>query len=326
MAVVALVLGCATNAGSVEKGSYVLANARERGVVRCGSIIRPGLAVPSRAGRWSGLAVDVCRAIAAAVLGSAERIDFHGYLGPEPFRPGGEYDDVAFITDREMLEYELWNVYVTGPVVFHDAFALLVPAHGAAHAAGLAKSSVCVEPGTAADRSLTAYSGAHRIALSEHPFQEPDEMRQAYLDGRCDALAGPETTLANVRADPVEGRPGDRILPEILGDEPIYAATVPNDGRWSALVRWTFGNLLRAEEDGITRATASEHRRLEGVPPAVGKQLDLVPDWSTRQLLAVGNYGEIFQRNFGRDSPLKLPRRRNALQRDGGPMFAPAAE
>jgi general L-amino acid transport system substrate-binding protein len=203
----------------------------------------------------------------------------------------------------------------------HDALALLVPASSAAaRIADLAGKKVCVEPGTPADRALVRAFARRGIALREHPFQESDEMRQAYGTGNCDALAGPLTTLANVRSDPNEGRPADRILPELLADDPIFAAT-GGDARWSRIVWWTFSVLVDAEEAGISGGDAARAAAIPGVPPLAGRQLGLAPGWARDALAAGGNYGEIFERDLGAASRLKLTRGDDALWSSGGSIF-----
>jgi len=144
-------------------------------------------------------------------------------------------------------------------------------------------------------------------------------MREAYGDGRCDALAGPLTTLASVRADPDEGHPKDRILPELLADDPIFAAT-SHDARWARIVWWTFSVLVDAEDAGI-RAHTTGDDAIAGVPPAAGSELGLTAGWERDALDAGGNYGELFDRDLGAGSRFGLARGANALWRNGGLIF-----
>jgi general L-amino acid transport system substrate-binding protein len=204
-----------------------------------------------------------------------------------------------------------------GPAIDHDSLALLVPAAGVKHAAELAHKRVCVEPGSASDRALTRYFTQHAIALREHPFQETDEMRQAFGSGNCDALAGPLSTLASVRADPQDGQRADRILPELLADDPIFAATA-GDARWSRIIWWTFSALVNAEDSGIDAATTAADLAIPGVPPVVGTELGLSTHWASDVIAAGGNYGRLFDRDLGRESRLHLDRGINALWRNGG--------
>jgi general L-amino acid transport system substrate-binding protein len=189
----------------------------------------------------------------------------------------------------------------------------------------LASKTVCVEPGSPADRALTRYFEQHAIDLHEHPFQETDEMRQAYDDGNCGALAGPLTTLASVRADPQEGHRADRILPQILADDPIIAATA-GDARFARVVWWTFSVLVDAEAAGISGRDRDAVTAIPGVPPAVGNELGLPAGWANAALAAAGNYGELFDRDLGAGSRFGLARGSNALWRSGGLIYGLHAE
>lgn len=304
----------------------VLANVRARGFVRCAGIVRPGLAVPAAdGGRWFGLAVSVCRAVAAGVLGDPARMTFRPYVRNDSWTGvAQEPDDISFVSGSEIAS-ENARALQPGPVIFHDASALLVPERGVAHAAALATKSVCVEPGSPADRALTRYFRRHEIELREHPFQETDEMRQAYGDGKCDALAGPLSTLANVRADPKEGRPTDRILPELLADDPIFASTA-QDARWCRVVWWTFSVLVDAEDAGVAASARGRDVAIPGVPPAVASELGLRASWARDVLSAGGNYAEIYRRDVGAASRLRLARGANALWRSGGLIYGLGVE
>jgi general L-amino acid transport system substrate-binding protein len=301
----------------------VLARVRASGVVHCAGIVRPGIAVPSDFGkRWSGISVDVCHAVAAAVFGTPERIAFRPYsAGPGSVRDPA--DDIVFLSGAQLVGEAASSAaeLTLGPVILHDAFALLAPEGGVTRAADLDDKTVCVEPGTPADRALITYFGRHSIELREHPFQEPDEMRQAYGDGLCDALAGPLTTLASVRADPSEGKRADRILPELLADDPIFAAT-PRDARWSRVVWWTFAALVDAEDAGTAAHPGGATAAVPGVPPSVGRDLGLPDTWARDALAAGGDYGELFAHALGSKSRFDLPRGMNALWRNGGAIFA----
>jgi general L-amino acid transport system substrate-binding protein len=305
----------------------VMARVRADHVVRCATIVRAGLAVPTLDGtHWRGLAVDMCRAVAAAVLGDPTRISLRPYIGngiASLHRP----DDLVFLSSTQLIGDNARgnDALHLGPTVFHDALGLLVPAMGAATIAELSRKVVCVEAGSPADRALTQYFDQHHLDLHEHPFQETDEMRQAYDAGNCDALAGPLTTLASVRADPSEGRHTDRILSQVLVDQPILAAT-PGDARWSQIVWWTFSALVDAEADGISGAQLDINAAIPGVPPAVGRDLGLSREWQHDALVAGGNYGEVYDRNLGDQTGYRLSRDANRLYVDGGLITALSVE
>jgi len=301
----------------------VLARVRARGVLHCAGIVRPGFAVPTVDGKhWYGLSADVCRAVAAAVLGSAQRMEFRPYFdgGPADGRPD-ETNDIVFVSDAQLVGGAAASAapLQLGPVIAHDALALLVPATGAKRIADLANRTVCVEPGSPADRAIASYFAQHTLTLHEHPFQETDEMRQAYAAGHCDALAGPLSTLASVRVDPQDGHRSDRILPELLADDPIFAATAA-DARWSRIVWWTFSVLVDAENARIGAHPSESTIAVAGVPPAVGTELGLAPQWA-RKALAGGDYGQLLDRDLGARSRFDLPRGANALWQHGGLIF-----
>jgi general L-amino acid transport system substrate-binding protein len=306
-----------------------LSSVRSRGVVRCASIIRPGIAVPTVDGKhWYGIAPDVCRAIAAAIFADPARMTFRPYFnGKRLDGTTDTLDDVVFVSGAQLVGTAAPPAQhlVLGPVILHDALSVLVPATGARAMAELAKRSVCAEPGSPADRALTRYFLSHDLTLHEHPFQEVDEMRQAYSDGKCDALAGPLTTLGSVRADPQDGRRTDRILSERLADDPIMAST-PGDARWARIIWWTFSVLVDAEVAGIDRSTANRDTAIPGVPPAVATDLGLTRDWDFNALEAVGNYREVFERNLGSNSRFALMRAENAVWSNGGRIFGLSAE
>jgi len=321
---ISLALACSLSGVSAAP-SDLLARVRAHGAVHCAGVVRPGIAVPTVDGKhWYGMAPDVCRALAAAVFGDKSRMTFRPYFEDGTLaKSGAVADDVVFLGASQLVAAANPEAATLslGPAIVHDGLALLVAATStAAHASDLAGKTICVEPGTAADRALTAYFAKHALPLHEHPFQESDEMRQAYGDGKCDALAGPLSTLAGVRADPQEGRPADRILPELLADDPVFAAT-NGDARWSRIVWWTFSALVDADDGGVGLRVPPAASPVFGVPPAVGAELHLSPAWAHDVVAAGGNYGELFDRNLGPDSPLKLAPAESALWRNGGLIF-----
>jgi general L-amino acid transport system substrate-binding protein len=302
----------------------VLARVRERGVLHCAGIVRPGIAVPTLDGQhWYGIAADVCRAVAGAVLGDPSRMTFRPYFDGKTLTGGADtLDDVVFLSSTQLVGDAAPGAapLVLGPVIAHDAIALLVPGAGAAHVAELARKTVCVEPGSRADRALTSYFAQRAWELREHPFQETDEMRQAYGDGNCAALAGPLTTLASVRADPQDGHRSDRLLPELLADDPIFATTA-GDARWSRIIWWTFSALVDAESAGVGARAGDAGAAIPGVPPALAGDLGLDAHWTRDALAAGGNYAELFEHDLGSRSRFGLARGANALGRDGGQIF-----
>jgi len=322
-AVVTSLIGSVTTAPA-RAAADTLAAIRARGVLHCASVIRPGIAVPTLDGKqWYGIAPDMCRAVAAAVLGDSTRIVFRPYFdGKRLDGTRDALDDIVFVASAQLVGDAAPGAgpLQLGPVIAHDSLALLVPQSGPRHIAELSGKSICVEAGSAADRALTRYFGLHELTLQQHPFQETDEMRQAYADGACAGVAGPLTTLGSVRADPQDGHRSDRILPELLADDPIFASTA-GDARWARIIWWTFSALVDAEDVGIDRDSAAQTVAIPGIPPAVGQELELSAHWAQDAVAAGGNYAELYDVDLGAHSHLNLARGENALWRNGGRIY-----
>ncbi len=288
----------------------------------CGGIVRPGLMFPGDGERWYGLDVDICRAVAAAVLGDAEKIAVHPYLHDADYAAARQgADDLVFLTATELIGNRLLDALLPGPTVFFKTFGLMVPEGSPVQRAGdLGELGVCLEPGTETDRAMVAYFAAQGFALHQQPFQEADEMLDAFEDGKCGALAAEVTTLAAVRAR--SNQEDYRILADVADISPVVAASPIDDGRWAAVIAWTVDTLIRAEAAGAKLPAGG---RLAGLPIDAA-WLGLAPGWQNRVLSAVGDYGAIYRRNLGDGSALHLPRGVNALWRDGGLMAAPVAE
>jgi len=308
---------CDAGAGSVVE------RVKARGIVRCGSVERPGLARPAGQGLWSGLNVDICRAVAVALLGSPGRIEYHGYGAPKDFdavRNG--QDDLYFLTGSEIAEQKLAGRVVPGPAVFMESDVVMVPTASVARRIdGLAREGICFMIGSAAERGLEAYFETEHKEWFRRAFSEYGEMNDAYNAQSCRAIAGELTTLAALRLDPGVNRLPSRILPEPLAAFPEIAATGTDDAQWSALVAWTVHTLVSAERQE-TRWYAGG----AGAMPVVAQELGLDKEWQRRVIKAVGNYGDIFERNLGKDSPLKLDRGLNTNQSLGGLLLGPFIE
>jgi len=300
-----------------------LSRIRDRGVVRCGGVERPGLAQAGSDGHWQGLEVDVCRAIAAAALGSPERIEFHEYVSSSDFqRVRQQVDDVYFLTGHEIAVEQLSDSIVPGPVVYVASDAVMVPGTSAAHhVADLARQGVCFLIADSAERSLESYFDSAALPWFRHPYSEPGEMNDAYLAQRCHGIAGQSTELARIRALPGSAGLHSRLLPEPLNVFPVIAATGTGDGRWSAIVAWTVNTLVAAERPE-TKWFAGGARAMPLAAPGLG----LEPNWQDRVLKATGHIGQIYSRNLGMDSALQLDRGLNANQLQGGVFIAPFVE
>lgn len=298
----------------------VVDRVKTRGLVRCGSVERPGLAHDAGNGRWAGLDVDICRAIAAAVLGSPEKIGYNGYETPKQFDAiGNQYDDVYFLTGLEINDQKLAGKITPGPIVFVESHAVMVPSTSPVqHVGELAGKKICFMIASPVERSLNAYFESLRKEWLRNPYSEDVEMNDSYDVQNCDAVAGEITTLALTRLNPIKKGMTSRILPETLSAYPVIAATGTGDAQWSAIVAWTVYTLISAERqktkwyDGDAKAM-----------PVYAPELGLDKDWQHRVISAIGNYSDIFERNLGKESWFKLDRGLNANQAHGGLLLGP---
>jgi general L-amino acid transport system substrate-binding protein len=307
---------------SVSAGT-VVDRVKANGVVRCGSALRPGLAERDGRGRWTGLEVDVCRAVAAAVLASPDHIRYHAYETPKNFGAvRNQQDDISFLTGSEIKEQKLAGKVLPGPIVFIESEAVMVPvASTARHAGDLAGDSICYMIGSPVERSLEAYFDALHKTFFHRAFSEDGEMADTYIVQNCHAIAGEITSLASIRLYPGINHLTSRILPETLAVFPVMAVTGTGDAQWSAVVAWTMHTLISAE-----RPQTSWYAGGAGAMPITATELGLDRGWQLRVLKAVGNYGDIFDRNLGKGSALKIKRGLNANQINGGLLLSPFLE
>ncbi len=315
---VLLLAALTVNAATEAAAGATIDRVRAAGVLHCGGAPRPGLASLAEDGGMTGLEVELCRAIAAAVLGDGARIEFHPYALGQDFERLRRGDDaVAFLTGSELLANSLLDAVVPGPAVFHQTNGVMVPAGSKArHLADLANTMVCAEPGTGPERTLLAYFRSHGTKISFSGWQEEEEMLDAFEVGRCPAVALETTALAAQRADgEARGHP-IRILPEPLSASPVLAVSGLDDARWAAVVAWTMQTLMQPRMQPSAAATAL---------PIPGAGLGLTSGWQARAT-AAGTFAEIAARSLGLQSPLQLPPALDASWRDGGLLCPPGAE
>ncbi len=301
----------------------VIERVRAHGVVRCGSVARPGLACAAGQNHWTGLNVDICRAVAAAVLGSSELIEYHAYATPKDFDAvRNQQDDIYFLTGTEIHEQKLAGKVLPGFAVFVESHVVMTPANSSVHHIGdLAGDSICFMIGSPVERSIEAYFDTLQKDWFRRAFSEYGEMNDAYNAQSCHAIAGEITTLASVRLDPGVNRLSSRILPETLADFPVMAVTGTEDAQWSSIVAWTVHTLVSAD-----RPETRWYAGGPGAMPIAAKEIGLDKDWQRRVLAAVGNYGEIFERNLGNGSALKIDRGINENHIRGGLLLSPFLE
>jgi general L-amino acid transport system substrate-binding protein len=308
----------------------------KRGQLRCGvSEGIPGFSARDGAGRWSGLDVDLCRAVAAAVLGDPGKVKFVPLKASArfPALKAGQVDLLARNTSWTMSREVLLAVQFPA-VLYHDGQAFMVPAESSSTPAASLQGPICVEKGTTHERNLARFLAGHGTRAEVLVIDSARGAADALFAGRCRAYTSDASQLAALRLQAPGGPARWTILPERISKEPL-APVVPNsDPNWASLVRWVLYALIQAEELGITRATADR-----AVPLAIARgstdararadwdysvrELGLREDWAVQAVRAVGNYGEMFERNLGVGSPLRLERGLNRLWIDGGLMYAP---
>lgn len=294
----------------------------------------PGLSAPDSQGRWAGLDVDVGRAVAAAVLGDPEKTKWVPLTVQQRFTAlqSGEVDLLSRGTTFTLTRDASLGLHQTA-IVLYDGQGFLVPAKSRITSARQLKgATVCLQGSNTTEKNLADFSRAHNLNLKPVVFDKLDAVTVAYFGGRCQAYTTDASALAAIRAREAKNPKDHVILPELISKEPLGPLVRRGDDEWFAIVKWVVYGLIEAEEYGITQAnvdrllaesTDPAVQRLLGKSEDTGKLLGLDRDWLVRAVKAVGNYGEIFERNLGEKTPVGLPRGLNRLWSQGGLMYAP---
>ncbi len=309
---------------SLAIGNSVLERVKDKGSVHCGSASRPGLAELTDQGDWRGLNVDICRAISIAILGSNGSFKYHQYNSQEDFELiKNQQDDVYFLTGSEIRNQNLAGKLIPISPIFIESHAVMVPDNSPVqHLNDLSGRSICFLIGTSVERSLESYFEFHGLKWLRQAFSEESEMIDSYNVQHCQAIAGEITTLAGIRSnDQGINHLSSRILTEPLLDFPILATVATKDGQWAAIVGWALSTLISAERNE-SRWYANGVKGILIEAPELGFD----PQWQYTMLTAVGHYGNIFERNLGQKSTLKLNRALNINQFFGGSLISPLLE
>lgn len=306
---------------------------RAKGFVQCG--VNTGLAgfsQPDSKGVWHGIDVDLCRAVAAAVFADARKVRYTPATTQQRFTAlqSGEVDILSRNTTWTASRDAGLGLNFAG-VNFYDGQGFMVPKKlGVKSAKELNGATVCVQPGTTTELNLADYFRANKMQFKPVVIEKLEEVESAFFSGRCDVYTTDRSGLAGTRISKAP-KPDDYvILPEIISKEPLAPAVRQGDDEWYDITKWTVYALLEAEEKGVTSKNADEMlksddptiKRLLGATPGMGKSLGLDEKWAYNAVKQVGNYGEIFDRNVGKDSPLKLERGLNDLWTRGGLQYA----
>ena len=329
--IVILLIACGAFVASVSAGT--LEDVQSRGELRC--IISPGLAgfaYTDDAGNWKGFDVDFCYATAAAVLGDPSKVQFVTATTKVRFtKLNANEGDVLWRNTTITFSRDV-NVKLTFVGVnYYDGQGFMVnKSLGIESATELDGASVCIQSGTTTELNLADYFRSNNMQYEAVPIETNDEARVNYLAGRCDVYTTDASGLAATRS--VFTDPENHvILPEIISKEPLGPAVRQGDDQWADIVRWIYNAIVTAEEKGVTSANVDqmknandpEIKRLLGTEGSQGQELGLSADWAYNIIKSVGNYGEIFERNIGSNTPIGLERGLNALWTDGGLQYSP---
>ncbi len=306
---------------------------KSRGMLVCGvSTGFAGFSAPDSQGNYKGLDADYCRALAAATLGDPAKVRFVSLTAQNRFTAlqSGEVDVLFRNSTQTFLRGNTIGL-TQGPVSFYDGQGFAVRKDsGVDKVAGLNGATVCVAQGTTHEVTLGDYGRANKIDWKAVVYERPDTMYQAFFSGRCDAMTQDASALAG-SVGTVAPNPADYvILPETISKEPLGPFTRNGDEVWTNIVAWLHYGLIEAEENGVTATNVDEQakgqnptvQRLLGTTGEFGQRLGLDNRWMLNAVKAVGNYGEIFERNVGATSQLKLKRGLNGLWSKGGLMYA----
>ena len=319
----------AASAASAQK----LEEVKKRGILNCGSNTGlAGFGIPDAQGNWTGLDVDVCRAIAAAIFNDPTKVRFIPLSAKDRFTAlqSGEIDVLSRNTTWTLSRDTSLGANFTG-VTYYDGQGFLVKKSLKVNSAlELNSASVCVQTGTTTEQNLADYFKGNNMKYEVIAFGTADETVKAYESGRCDVFTSDVSQLYAERLK--VATPADHVvLPEVISKEPLGPMVRHGDDQWFDIVKWTLFAMVGAEELGITQKNVDEMaksdkpelKRAFGTDGNLGEQLGLTKDWLSRIVKAVGNYGEAFERNVGSGSKLQIARGLNNLWNKGGIQYSP---
>jgi len=332
-----VITGCG---GAETSGNGRLDAIKARGSLTCGVDGKlPGFSYQDNAGKYAGIDVDVCRALAAALFNNPNKVEYRDLTSSERFAAlaSGEVDVLSRNTTRTLSrDAKGGNGLEFAPTIFFDGQGVMVPiASGITNLKGLAGKTICVENGTTTELNLADRFRELGVAYTPLKYQSGDQTFGAYLQGRCAAVTSDRSRLAAVKTS-FPNPANHIILGDVLSKEPLGPVTVNNDSGISDALRWVIFATMQAEESGINSKNLKEKlafakanpnqadlRRFLGVEGDLGSQLGLAVDFVPRVIASVGNYGEIYDRNVGQGSRLKLERGLNRSYKDGGLIYSP---
>jgi len=330
---IAVALFGALGAATPAQAGPTLDKIKQAGGFSCG--VQTGLAgfaQPDSQGVYTGFNVDICKALSAAIFGDPGKVKYVPLTAQQRFTAlqSGEVDILSNNTTWTLQrDTELGLNFA--PVVFYDGQGFMVAKKlNVKSAKELNGATICVQPGTTTELNLADYFRANKMEYKPVVIEKLDEVVAAFFSGRCDVFTTDASGLAAVRMGRASNPDDYMILPERISKEPLAPVVRHGDDQWHDIVDWVVFALIQAEESGITKVNVDDMlksddpsiKRMLGATPGMGKALGLDENWAYNEIKAVGNYGEIFDRNLGAGGPLKLERGLNALWKNGGLQYA----
>ena len=308
---------------------------KARGTLICGVAVGgiAGFMVVDSQGKWTGMNVDICRAVSAAIFGDSEKVKYVPLSGQQRFTAlqSGEVDLLSNNSTWTLTRDSALGLDFVG-ITYYDGQGFMVNKKlGVKSAKELNGASICVLSGSTSELNIADYFRSNKLSFRPVLFEDPDQSRAAFFGGRCDAYSGDQARLYATRAANAPNPDDYVVLPEIISKEPLGPVVRHGDNQFADIVRWAQYAMLEAEEYGITSKNVDEMlksenpaiKRILGVTPGMGKALGVDEKWVYNIVKQVGNYGESFDRNVGKDSALKVERGQNELWTKGGLQYAP---
>ncbi len=320
-------------AGPVAAAGMTLDTVRARGYLQCGvSQGLPGFSNPNDKGEWSGIDIDFCKAVAAAVFGDPSKVKYRPLSAKDRFTAlqSGEIDLLSRNTTWTMSRDTSLGFDFAG-VIYYDGQGFIVKKETKITSAGqLDGATICTQTGTTTELNMADYFRGQGMTYKVLAFEKNEEALSAYDEGRCDAYT---TDASGLHAQKLILKTPDEhlVLPEVISKEPLGPLVRQGDAQWADIVRWTLFALINAEDLGVTQGNVElmkvsqspDIRRLLGAEGSYGEAIGLKADWAASVIRAVGNYGEMYEHTVGPNTPLGIPRGLNALWKNGGLMYAP---
>ncbi len=335
-----LLLAAAIGLATVLQAGHAMAGkeldaVKARGQLICGVAVGgiAGFMMVDSQGKWTGMNVDICRAVSAAIFGDSEKVKYVPLSGQQRFTAlqAGEVDLLSNNSTWTLTRDTALGLDFVG-ITYYDGQGFMVPKKlGVKSAKELNGASICVLTGSTSELNIADYFRTNKMTFKPVLFEDPDQSRGAFFGGRCDAYSGDQARLYATRVANAPNPDDYMVLPEIISKEPLGPVVRHGDNQFADIVRWAQFAMLEAEENGITSKNVDEMlksdnpsiKRILGVTPGMGKALGVDEKWVYNIVKQVGNYGEVFERNVGMGSPLKIARGQNALWTKGGLQYAP---